>query len=271
MLNNALYLYGIIISHNKNWKEHGIKRKNIFLINEGKFSAIVHKCDEKPYNSVNPAEVKDLIFVHNNVLDKAMKDFGAVIPLSFNTIIKTSESGKTAEENLRNWLKENEEDLITKWNKINGKNEYGIRIYYEKEKLLNKIKKLNTIKQLQQKIQKESTGMAYLLKGKVKDEVDKIAQKQILEYRQNFYNNIKELVFDIVINQSKILLDEEKDLLLSISILVNKEQIQKVKNYLVNSNFYFNTAGPFAPYSFVNSQKSEISVTPKTGGSCRNG
>ena len=271
MSNNALYLYGIIISHNKNWKEHGIKRNNIFLINEGKFSAIVHKCDEKPYNSADPVEVRDLILAHNNVLDKAMKDFGAVIPLSFNTIIKTSKSGKTAEENLRNWLKDNEEDLIKKWNKINGKKEYGIRIYYEKEKLLNKIKELHKIKQLQQKIQIESTGIAYLLKGKVKEEVDKIGQKEILEYRQNFYDSTKKLVFDIVINQSKILLDEEKDLLLSISILVNKEQIQKVNNYLVNKNFYFNVAGPFAPYSFVNSQKSEIPVTPKTGGSCRNG
>jgi len=271
MSNNALYLYGIIKSYNTNWKEHGIKRNNIFLINEGKFSAIVHNCDEKPYNSANPVEVKDLIFAHNDVLDKAMKDFDAVIPLSFNTIIKTSESGKTAEENLRNWLKDNEEDLIKKWNKINGKKEYGIRIYYEKEKLLKIIEESNTIKQLQQKTQVESAGIAYLLKGKIKDETNQIAQKQILEYRQNFYNNIKELVFDIVINQSKILLDEEKDLLLSISILVNKEQIQKVKNYLVNSNFYFNAAGPFAPYSFVNSQKSEISVTPKTGGSCRNG
>jgi len=271
MSNNALYLYGIIRSHNENWKEHGIKRHNIFLINGENFSAIVHRCEEKPYNSADPIEVKDLILTHNNVLDKAMKDFGTVIPLSFNTIIKTSESGKTAEENLRNWLKNNEEDLIKKWNKINGKKEYGIRIYYEKEKLLNKIKELHKIKQLQQKIQIESAGVAYLLKGKIKDETNQIAQKQILEYRQNFYNNIRGLISDIIINQSKILLDEEKDLLLSISILVNKEQIQKVNDYLVNKNFYFNVAGPFAPYSFVNSQESEISVTPKTGGSCRNG
>jgi len=277
MSNNALYLYGIIISHNKNWKEHGIKRNNIFLINEGKFSAIVHKCDEKPYNSADPVEVRDLILAHNNVLDKAMKDFGAVIPLSFNTIIKTSE--KTAEENLRNWLKDNEEDLIKKWNKINGKKEYGIRIYYEKEKLLKKIKELHEIKQLQQKTQIESVGVAYLLKGKIKGKMNEIAQEQIFEYKQNFYNNIKGLVSDIVINQSKILLDEEKDLLLSISILVNKEQIQKVNSYLVNSNFYFNVTEPFVPYSFVNHQesnfrdhqKSEILETPKTGGFCENG
>jgi len=267
MSNNALYLYGIIRT-NKNWEEHGIKESNVFLINEGNFSAIVHRCKEKPYNSANPIEVRDLILAHNNILDKAMKDFGAVIPLSFNTIIKTSkpqkseisgtlktkaklEKEKTAEENLRNWLIDNEEDLIKKWNKINGKKEYGIRIYYEKEKLLNKIKELHEIKQLQQKIQIESTGMAYLIKGKIKDEINKIAQEQIFEYRQNFYNNIKELVSDISINQSKILLDEERDLLVSISILVDKEQIQKVNRYLVNSNFYFNVAGPFAPYSFV--------------------
>ena len=284
MSNNALYIYGIIRT-NKDWKEHGIKESNVFLINEGNFSAIVHGCEEKPYNSANPIEVRNLILAHNRVLDKAMKDFGAVIPLSFNTIIKTSKpqnsenlktkdelgKEKTAEENLKSWLKDNEENLLKIWDKINGKKEYGIRIYYEKEKLLKKIEEIHEIKQLQQKTQIESAGMAYLLKGKIKDEIDKIAQKQIFEYKQSFYNNIKGLVYDITINQSKILLDEEKDLLLSISILVNKEQIQKVNGYLLNSNFYFNIAGPFAPYSFVNPQKSEVSGTQKNGGFCRNG
>ena len=257
MSNNALYIYGIIRT-NKNWKEQGIKESNVFFINEGNFSAIVHECEEKPYNSTNPVEVKDLILAHNRILDKAMENFDAVIPLSFNTIIKTSEE-KTAEENLRNWLKGNEENLLKIWDKIIGKKEYGIRIYYEKEKLLKKIKEIHEIKQLQQKSQVESEGVAYLLKGKIKDEIDKIAQEQIFEYRLNFYNNIKGLVSNVTINQSKILLDEEKDLLVSISILVNKEQIQKVNSYLVNKNFYFNVAGPFAPYSFVNSQESEIS------------
>jgi len=272
MSNNALYIYGIIKSYDKNWKENGMKGNNVFLINEGEFSAIVHCCNEKPYNPANPDEIKDLIMTHNEVLDKSMKDFGAVIPLSFNTIIKTSNK-KTAEENLRNWLKDNEEDLINIWNQVNGKEEYGIRIYYEKEKLLKKIKEFDKIKQLQQKTQIESAGIAYLLKGKIKDETNQIAQKQIFEYKQKFYDDIKNLVSDIVINQSKILLDEEKDLLFSISILVNKEQIQKVKSYLINSNFYFNIAGAFAPYSFVNTQKSlisEVSETPKPGGFCRN-
>ena len=304
MSNNALYIYGIIRT-NRDWKENGIKENNVFLINEGNFSAIVHRCEEKPYNSANPAEIKDLILTHNRILDKAMENFDAVIPLSFNTIIKSTE--KTAEENLRIWLKNNEENLLEIWDKILGKKEYGIRIYYEKEKLLKKIKEIHEIKQLQQKSQIESTGIAYLLKGKIKDEIDKIAQEQIFEYKQNFYNNIKALVSDITINQSKILLDEEKDLLVSISILVNKEQIQKVNSHLINSNFYvrkinctihgadscsqlsyfsehpknptnkqegffdFNIAGPFAPYSFVNPQKSLISETPKTGGFCRNG
>ena len=300
MSNNALYIYGMIKSYDKNWKENGMGGNNVFLINEGEFSAIVHCCNEKPYNPANPDEIKDLIITHNEVLDKSIKDFGAVIPLSFNTIIKTSNK-KTAEENLRNWLKDNEEDLINIWNQVNGKEEYGIRIYYEKEKLLKKIEEFDKIKQLQQKTQIESAGIAYLLKGKIKDETNQIAQKQIFEYKQKFYNDIKNLVFDITINPSKILLDEEKDLLFSISILVNKEQIQKVKNYLVNSNFYFNIAGPFAPYSFVSlqksltsksqnslsfddaqnsetlksedfdsNQKSLVSETPKPGGFCRN-
>jgi len=280
MSNNALYIYGIIKT-SKNWKEHGIKGNNVFLINGRDFSAIAHRCEEKPYISNNPIEVKDLILAHNNILDKAMKNFDAVIPLSFNTIIKTSEE-KTAEENLRIWLKDNKENLLKIWDKIIGKNEYGIRIYYEKKKLLEKIKELYEIKQLQQKSQIESEGVAYLLKGKIKDEINKKAQEQIFEYKQNFYNNIKELVSDITINRSKILLDEEKNLLVSISILVDKKQIQKVNSYLVNSNFYFNIAGPFAPYSFINPQESnfqdlqksiisEVSETLKNKGFCRNG
>src|SRR3989344_6679326 len=120
MPNNALYLYGIVKSYDKNWKARGIKGNNIFLINNEEFSAIVHTCDEKPYISDDPAEIKDLILAHNEVLDKAINDFGGVIPLSFNTIIKTSASEKdkrSSEENLKNWLKNNEKDLQEKWNR----------------------------------------------------------------------------------------------------------------------------------------------------------
>ena len=59
----------------------------------------------------------------------------------------------------------------------------------------------------------------------------------------------------MVINPSRISLEEEKEVLLSLSILLEEKEINKIKEFLEKrgEDFPFNLAGPFAPYSFVES------------------
>lgn len=249
---NALYVYGIVKSkHNLKWMGKGLNEKNVYTISGGKFSALVHDCEEKPYNSQDPKKIKELIIAHNEVLGKAIEDFGGVIPSHFNTIIKKGES--LALYNLKKWLNNDKERLERIWNKTKGKREYGVRIYYDKDKLRQKVCDIKEIKEAELSLEGKGKGLSYLLQEKAKSKINEVIQNKINHLKQRFYSDMNNITEDTKLNNSRILIDEEKDLLLSLSILVDKQQIGKIIKILGRKDgkdFPFQLAGPFAPYSF---------------------
>lgn len=248
MPNDALYVYGIVKAGNSHgWKEVGINGAEVYTISEAGFSAIAHNCEEKPYLSKEPEEIKELIIAHNSILDKAMEHFGGVVPLSFNTIIKKGDTN--ARYNLKAWLNNDSELLEAIWDKIRGKTEYGIRIYYEKEKLIGDAPQQEEVEKT-----KKGKGLSYLLASKAKAKANELAQNKIHEFRQMFFDRIKGLTDDIKVNVSRISIKEDKDLLLNLSVLIKPERIGEVKQTLEkmeDRGFSFQFAGAFAPYSFV--------------------
>src|SRR3989338_6541555 len=223
MADDALYVYGIIkFGFDFDWKENGINGENVYAINQGDFSALVHDCEEKPYTSEEPSKIKELIISHNNILDKAIEVFNGVIPLHFNTIIKKAET--SPKSNLKKWL-ENEKGRLEKvWNSIKGKKEYGIRIYYDNDNLVQEISADEGIKESEENMEGKSTGLKYLLQAKAKSSIDEIIQNKINNFKQKFYADIKAISEEAILNNSRIFIDEEKDLLLSLSVLSDKQQ-----------------------------------------------
>ena len=251
---DALYIYGIV-KNGYNWKYlgKGLNEENVCTLKEGNFSAFVHDCEEKPYISEDPNKIKELIIAHNKILNKAMKDFKGVIPLPFNTIIKKSEN--SAEYNLKKWLNDNKERLEKIWNKIEGKREYGIRIYCEQDKLIQEASDNTEIKEIEKSHEGKGEGLSYLLKGKASYKINEIVQNRINQFKQKFYDDVKTVADEIKVNVSRISISEEKDLLLALSILVNEDKVDKIKRILEkNKDFSFQLAGPFAPYSFAENE-----------------
>ena len=264
MSNNAFYVYGIVkFNLDLDWQETGIEGKKVYIISKGNFGALVHRCAESAYISENPEEIKEMIIAHNKILDKAIKDFEGVIPLSFNTIIKKGKS--SVRFNLMKWLEDDRERLEKIWQRVKGKNEYGIRVYYDKNKLLQEISAHEEIKKIEKNIEGKSQGLSYLLQGKAKSIKQELFQNKVNELKKEFYDKIKGAVEEIAINPSRISLEEERDLLLGLSVLVEEKKVAQIKEFLEEKGgFSFHLAGPFAPYSFVDPQKSEISGTSKT-------
>ena len=248
MPEDALYVYGIVKAENKSeWKEKGINGVAVYTINEEGFSAIGHNCEEKPYLSKEPEEIKELIISHNNILNKAMEHFGGVIPFSFNTIIKKGDVD--SKYNLKAWLNNDNALLETVWDKVKGKTEYGIRVYYEKEKLIGDVPQQKEVKKI-----KKGAGLSYLLASKAKAKSNELAQNKIHEFKQIFFDEIKKLADDIKINVSKISIKKDKDLLLNLSVLIEPARIGGINEFLEgkkNDGFSFQLAGPFPPYSFA--------------------
>lgn len=252
MSNDALYVYGIVkFGTNLTWQETGIAEKSVYTISDGNFSALVHDCEEKPYPSNDPNPIKAMIITHNKILNKAMNEFGGVIPLSFNTIIKKEPD--SARVNLKIWLNNNQEKLERIWNKINGKKEYGLRIYYEKEKLVQEASAHKEVKKIEKDIKGKGIGLSYLLQGKAKTKTQEVFQEKVNKLKHEFYEEIKKVTEELVTNPSRISLEDENDLLLSLSILIEEKQLAKIKEFWEKraGDFSFNLAGPFAPYSFV--------------------
>jgi len=233
----------------------GINGKNVYAVNQGEFSALVHDCEEKAYTSEDPGKIKELIISHNNILDKAMEVFNGVIPLHFNTIIKKAEA--SSQSNLKKWLENEKERLERMWEKVKGKKEYGIRIYYDKEKLMQEFSANEEIKESEENLEGKSTGLKYLLQAKAKSKINEIARDKINNFKQKFYAGIKAINEEAMLNNSGIFIDEEKDLLLSLSVLSDKQQFDRIIKSLERKEgkvFSFQIAGPFAPYSFVNDE-----------------
>ena len=248
---NTLYVYGIV-KNGPNFKYNGLglNEECVYTLKQGEFSALVHDCEEKPYISKDPARVKELIIAHNNVLSKAMKSFKGVMPLPFNTIIKGGE--KSAEDNLRGWLNDNKERLSGVWDKINNKREYGIRIFYDKSRLMQESSGNAEIKRIEKSQEGKGEGLSYLLKSKASYQISEIANRTINQFKQKFYDDLKSLTEDVRVTISRISLDEEKDLLLNLSILVDETRTDEIRKILEkNKGFSFELVGPFAPYSFV--------------------
>ena len=255
MPDEALYIYGIVkLGFDLDWREAGIEGKNVYTINECGFSALVHDREEKPYISEDPNKIKELIIAHNRILDRAIKYFDGVIPLHFNTIIKKGEN--SSQNNLKKWLNDNKERLEKIWNKIESKKEYGIRIYYDKEKLVQEVSCSKEIENIQCQ-EGKGAGLSYLLQSRAKTKINEIVWDNVNELKNKFYSDIKKVTANLKINPSSIFIDEEKDLLVNLSILGDKQQINKIKRFLeqkVGKDFSFQLTGPFAPYSFVENE-----------------
>ncbi len=253
MSNNAFYVYGIVkFGIDLELNEKGLAGKEVYLISHGKFGALVHDCIDKPYTDEDPEKIKELIITHNQILDKAMGDFEGVIPLSFNTIIKGG--GNSARANLKKWLDDDEERLEKLWNKVKGKKEYGIRIYYDKDNLLREVSDDEDVKKIEKNMAGKTPGLSYLLQGKAKSKKQEIFQNKTNELKKKFYEEIKKAAEEIAINPSRISLEEEKELLLGLSVLIEEKKADKIKEILKEKEqegFSFHLAGPFAPYSFV--------------------
>lgn len=253
----ALYVYGVVrFGYDLDWQGKGIAEKEVYIINEGGFAAVVHDGEEKLYPSEDTLQIKEMILAHNRVLDGVMEEFGGVIPLPFNTIIKNGTN--SARVNLKKWLSDDQEKLEMIWSKIKGKKEYGVRIYYEKEKLLQEASEHRDIKNMEISSAGKGIGLSYLLQGQAKAKTQEIFQEKVNTLKQEFYERIKNLAEDSALNHSSISLLEEKELLLSLSILIEEKQVDKVKEFLgeKEGDFPFHLSGPFAPYSFVENENS---------------
>ncbi len=253
----AFYMYGVVKAKADNIIDYrGIDDEKVFTIKHRDLCALVHVCETKPYESQQESIVSDWILAHQNILDLSKKAFDDIIPMRFDTIIKT-EGFNPPEKAICEWLENNYDELIRLLNKFAGNDEYGIRVTYDVENIMKNIEETSElVKRLKEETSNKPKGMTYFYKEKL----DQAVRSEIKSFLENKARSFLEKI-----NENCIELVEEKpqagneSVLLKVSCLAGKDRINELGNALdeINSEEGFGVifTGPWPPYSFVEIQE----------------
>ena len=247
------FLYCIINNSKETDFGHiGIEDNQVYTIVFNDIGVIVHRCKAKPYQTEDKEKVADWILTHQYVIDLATKEFGTVIPLTFDTIFKGDDKTVT------NWISEEYHDLKALLLKLEGKSEYGIQIFFKNEFINKMITESNEIQILNRELENKSSGAAYLFKKKVEKRIQIEKKASINKYATELYSQIKTLVDNLKLESTKRKVPEQwkdKQMILNLACLLHKDKIQKLGNLLGEVNnregFAVRFTGPWPPYSFV--------------------
>lgn len=260
----GIYLYCIVNSSKKtDFGQMGIEDNLVYTVPFNDISAVVHRCEAKPYKTEDKEKAAEWILTHQYVIDLATKEFGAVIPLTFDTIFKGGD------ETVKKWLNEEYHQLRALLTKLEGKAEYGVQIFLENDFVSKMIEESEEIQRLKRKLENKSSGTAYLLKKKLEKGIRLEKEVSINRYERELYDQITKLVDKVKLEPTKREVPEkwqDKQMILNLACLAHKDKIQNLGNMLGEVNkregFAVRFTGPWPPYSFVEEireSKTEVS------------
>lgn len=244
------YLYCIINSlEETSFGCIGISDSEVYTVPYRDVAALVHSCRAEPYSTNYDEKAAEWILAHNYVVDSATRQFGTVLPFSFDCIIKGND------DDVKNWLRRSYEKLRGELESVRNKAEYSVQIFYENQKLKEKLVHCR-LKELEDK--KMSKGAAYLLQRRFEIKAKDAISKEMLKHAVEFNSMIKEHVEELRIEKKPSQVPEKyrgKKLIAAFSCLVVEEKVDKLGEVLDEINkregFAVRFTGPWAPFSFV--------------------
>ncbi|MDO9575710.1 MAG: GvpL/GvpF family gas vesicle protein [bacterium] len=261
---NGRYIYGIADKGEKiNLGKIGIENSEVYTIPYKDICAIVHNCPAEPYKSEDNKKVEEWIMTHQKVLEVGAEKFDTILPMGFDTIIQSKprpsyERGKdntNPTQVVKDWLKEDSQNLKELIKKVKGKDEYGVKIFYDQEIMGKKItEESEEIKKLKKEIESKPKGMAYMYRQKLGKAIKQEMGKRADQYFKSFFQGIKRHVEEIKIGKTKKT-DENKVMIMNLSCLVLKDKVKDLGDELERINnlegFSVRFTGPWPPYSFI--------------------
>ncbi len=250
------YIYGVVASgETVEFGQIGIEHNQVYSIPHKDICAIVHNCPSEPYQSKDHEVVKAWIRVHQQVVDAARERLGTIIPLSFDTIIRPGSGTAHPDQVVRDWLNEDYNHLTAIIEKIRGRDEYGVQVFYDPAVIDAHIcEQSEEVRHIEEEMATKSPGMAYMYRQKLEKAVRSEREKVADELFQDFYGRIKRHSDDTVVDKTKKA-GKEKVMLLNVSCLVAEEKVESLGEELEKidamEGFSVRFSGPWPPYSFV--------------------
>jgi hypothetical protein len=184
-----------------------------------------------------------------------------VIPFKFATLFNT-------EDNLKTMLGQHLEGFRDILKKLEDKEEWGVKIYCNSEKLKeNLIQTDEQLLNIDKKINSSAPGKAYLLKKKKEELLNIAVNKKFNEYGQISFDRLRERSQEAGINKllPKEVTERNDEMILNSAFLINKDKVGDFLNIVddlrveyTDKGLFFDCTGPWPPYNFCGLLKEKI-------------
>jgi hypothetical protein len=228
----------------------GLGDSEVYTIPHNGIAAVVHRCTAQPYSTEDVPRAREWVMTHNYVIDIATRRFGTVLPFSFNAI------AKGGDEVVTRWLGENHGLFKKELERVRGKSEYTIQVFYDHEKLTRTL--AGGPAAGAQKTAGTSKGSAYLMQRrnelKLKDAITGHVEKLSAE----IYDRVRALTDDIKKEDRPGFVPEKYQGLrqaLSLTCLAPEGHVEGIgailEEYDNMEGLAIRFTGPWAPFSFI--------------------
>lgn len=254
-----IYLYCVTNKVPKLKEAENLANKLSFIYHQGLY-AVVSKVKESEFseenlkkNLANLEWIKEKANMHEKIIEGIMRNT-CVIPFKFGTIFNT-------ENNLKMMLEKHAEEFKTNLKHLEGKEEWGLKIYCDMERLKEAIGKEDAeVLKMEEEINSSSPGKAFLLKKKKEELIKDALNKRINEYGQESFETLKDLSIEARINKllPKEVTEREDEMILNAAFLIDKNKVSEfiqatgvLKGKYTNKGLNFDCTGPWPPYNFI--------------------
>lgn len=242
-MTTGVYLYCISeTSSKKNLGNIGLYEKPAYAIGFKDIGAIV---SDAPFKEIQP-NVNE-INSHQQVVEAAREKW-TTLPVRFGTMFKS-------EDGVIKYLEKSYKDLRAKISKFENKDEYGIKVVFDKDdltKLDMKIDDNDEIKKIKEEMFTSGQGASYFLRLKMEEAKRNQVLKKVDEIATDIHKQISSCVFEGCVLKADI-----AQIILSAAYLVDRNKkdefdakTQKVREKYEANGIMIHTSGPWAPYSF---------------------
>lgn len=193
------------------------------------------------------------ILRHNQVITEAAQKWTA-IPMKFGTVFES-------EKSLQNILKEKEDKFKNLLEQLDGKEEWGVKVFCNINTLKEHLSRTNqNLKDIEAALKDKSAGAAFFLKRKKADLLSEASDKIINQYAIAIHEKLAELAVKCCLNklQPREFTKKETEMILNGAYLILKEKIDMFKSKASDlqqtyaaSGLELEMSGPWPAYSFV--------------------
>ena len=201
--------------------------------------------------------IKHKAGIHEKVIETVMKD-SCVIPFKFGTIFNT-------EENLKIMLKEHIREFKDTLKYLEGKEEWGVKIYCDIDKLKeNLIREDKELLNIDREINSCQPGKAFILKKKKVELVNTSINKKLNDYSQLIFEKLNQYSIESRINKllPKEVTERKEEMILNSAFLIKKDKVENfmeaesaLKETFEEMGIFLDCTGPWPPYNFTNAKK----------------